>query len=210
MDINPATRGHASSSRARTPATCWRSTSEDLAACARGPATPGRAKERLGADGVNLINSCGAAAWQTVFHFHLHVVPRYADDPLKLPWVPAPGDIDEIAAPAEELRAMPATVRLEREGRSRSLTLASPPLNLFDEAMFDGLHAGDRRVEADPPRGLLFRAEGRVVSGGVDVGKVFDGLTVAGGGGAVEGAARDDPPRRGAAAPECSRPTRCA
>ena len=50
-------------------------------------------RARLGADGVNLINSCGAAAWQTVFHFHLHVVPRYVGDPLELPWVPAPGDM---------------------------------------------------------------------------------------------------------------------
>ena len=41
--------------------------------------------ERLGADGVNLLNSCGRAAWQTVFHFHLHVIPRYEADPLRLP-----------------------------------------------------------------------------------------------------------------------------
>jgi histidine triad (HIT) family protein len=59
--------------------------------------------ERLGADGVNLLNSCGAAAWQTVFHFHLHVIPRYADDPLRLPYTPGPGDPDEIAAVAAEL-----------------------------------------------------------------------------------------------------------
>ena len=50
-----------------------------------------RAKDRLGADGVNLLNSCGRAAWQTVFHFHVHVIPRYDDDPLRLPWQPAPG-----------------------------------------------------------------------------------------------------------------------
>ena len=64
-----------------------------------------RAKDVLGADGVNLINSCGAAAWQTVFHFHMHVVPRYDDDPLELPWTPAPGDSDEIKAAAAELRS---------------------------------------------------------------------------------------------------------
>ncbi len=63
-----------------------------------------RVHDRLGADGVNLINSCGRAAWQTVFHFHIHVIPRYAGDPLKLPWVPTPGDMDEIAAAAAELR----------------------------------------------------------------------------------------------------------
>ena len=51
----------------------------------------------------NLVNSCGALAWQTVFHFHMHVIPRYTGDPLKLPWVPAPGDPAEIAAAAQEL-----------------------------------------------------------------------------------------------------------
>ena len=63
-----------------------------------------RALERLDADGVNLFNSCGAAAWQTVFHFHVHVIPRYADDPLRLPWIPAPGDPAEIEAAANTLR----------------------------------------------------------------------------------------------------------
>jgi histidine triad (HIT) family protein len=63
----------------------------------------GRVKERLGADGVNLLNSCGRAAWQTVFHFHVHVIPRYGGDPLRLPWTPGPGDREEIAAAAAEL-----------------------------------------------------------------------------------------------------------
>jgi histidine triad (HIT) family protein len=62
-----------------------------------------RAKEHLGADGVNLLNSCGAVAWQTVFHFHVHVIPRYDGDPLRLPWLPAPGDPAEITAAAQEL-----------------------------------------------------------------------------------------------------------
>ena len=69
-----------------------------------------RVKERLQADGVNLINSCGAAAWQTVFHFHVHVIPRYEGDPLRLPWVPEPGDPEVIAAAAQELGAKVANV----------------------------------------------------------------------------------------------------
>jgi histidine triad (HIT) family protein len=78
----------------------------DLEACARtAQRLARRVKERLGADGVNLLNSCGPAAWQTVFHFHVHVIPRYAGDPLRLPWVPGPGDADEIAATAEKLTA---------------------------------------------------------------------------------------------------------
>ena len=62
-----------------------------------------RAKEALGADGVNLMNSWGEAAWQTVFHFHVHVIPRYDADPLRLPWTPGPGDRDEIAEAAKAL-----------------------------------------------------------------------------------------------------------
>jgi histidine triad (HIT) family protein len=64
-----------------------------------------RAKDALGADGINLINSCGSKAWQTVFHFHVHVIPRYDGDPLRLPWQPAPGDRDEIAQTADRLTA---------------------------------------------------------------------------------------------------------
>jgi enoyl-CoA hydratase len=68
-------------------------------------------------------------------------------------------------------------VRLEQDGPLAVLTFDSPPLNLFDDAVFDGLRRAVDRVAADPPRGLLIRAEGKVVSGGVDVGKVFDGMS---------------------------------
>jgi len=61
-------------------------------------------RDRLDADGVNLINSCGAAAWQTVFHFHMHVIPRYVGDPLTLPWIPGASDSVELAQLAELLR----------------------------------------------------------------------------------------------------------
>jgi histidine triad (HIT) family protein len=106
MDINPATRGHALVIPREHAADLLEIGQEDLAAvAAAAKRLAACAKEALGADGVNLINSCGAAAWQTVFHFHLHVIPRYRDDPLKLPWVPAPGDADEIAAAGAALRA---------------------------------------------------------------------------------------------------------
>ena len=72
---------------------------------------------------------------------------------------------------------MPAPVTLERDGALAIVTLARPPLNLFDEEMLAALRAAVDAVAADPPRGLLVRAEGRAVSGGVDV-HLFDGLTV--------------------------------
>lgn len=106
MDINPATRGHLLVVPRRHATDLLEIEPEELEAVAvAAKRMAQRAKEVLGADGVNLINSCGAAAWQTVFHFHMHVIPRYVDDPLRLPWHPSPGDMDEIAATAELLRA---------------------------------------------------------------------------------------------------------
>jgi histidine triad (HIT) family protein len=105
MDISPATRGHALVVPREHSTDLLEADPEDLAAVAvAAQRLAARVVDRLGADGVNLINSCGQAAWQTVFHLHMHVIPRYADDPLKLPWVPSPGDADEIAATAERLR----------------------------------------------------------------------------------------------------------
>ena len=101
MDINPGTRGHLLVIPREHATDLLVIDPEDLAACARtAQIMAARASDRLEADGVNLLNSCGAQAWQTIFHFHLHVIPRYAGDPLQLPWHPAPGDRDEIAAAA--------------------------------------------------------------------------------------------------------------
>jgi histidine triad (HIT) family protein len=113
MDINPGTRGHLLVIPRAHAADLLEIDPDDLAACARTAQTMAamgqrlavRQQERLGADGVNLLNSCGRVAWQTVFHFHLHVIPRYAGDPLQLPWHPAPGDREEIATAAATLSA---------------------------------------------------------------------------------------------------------
>ncbi|MCU0279681.1 MAG: HIT family protein [Candidatus Nanopelagicales bacterium] len=106
MDINPATRGHALVIPKAHAADLVEIDPTDLAHCsAMAQQIATRSLERLGADGVNLVNACGVAAWQTVFHFHIHVVPRYAGrDGLELPWIPTPGDPQEIAEAAEALR----------------------------------------------------------------------------------------------------------
>ena len=105
MDISPATRGHALVVPRNHAGDLLGVDQDDLeATISAAQRLARRAKERLSADGVNLLNSCGQAAWQTVFHFHIHVIPRYEDDPLQLPWRPQPGDSDEIAAAAEQLR----------------------------------------------------------------------------------------------------------
>ncbi|MGA2469886.1 MAG: HIT family protein [Solirubrobacteraceae bacterium] len=104
-DISPATRGHTLVIPRVHAVDIHDISAEDLAACALlAKEVAGRAREQLGADGVNLMHSAGAVAWQTVFHFHIHVIPRYLTDPLRLPWTPTAGDQAEIAAAASALR----------------------------------------------------------------------------------------------------------
>src|SRR5437763_9067983 len=79
MDINPATRGHTLVIPRRHAVDLLEIEAEDLTATVlAAQRIAQRVTERLGAEGVNLLNSCGRAAWQTVFHFHIHVIPRYA------------------------------------------------------------------------------------------------------------------------------------
>ena len=105
MDIAPATPGHALVVPREHSADLMEVGEEDLIATVlAAQRLSRRMKDVLETDGIDLINACGAAAWQTVFHFHIHVVPRYEDDPLKLPWIPEPGNPDEIARIAQRLR----------------------------------------------------------------------------------------------------------
>ncbi|OLT42148.1 HIT family hydrolase [Saccharomonospora sp. CUA-673] len=101
MDINPATPGHVLVVPKQHSRDLLDIPADDLSATTRTAQRVARALvDELGADGVNLLNCCGADAWQTVFHFHLHVTPRYRDarDQLTLPWTPG------VAADAQELR----------------------------------------------------------------------------------------------------------
>lgn len=79
---------------------------------------------------------------------------------------------------------MSAPIRVERDGPLAVLTHANPPVNLWDQATMDGWSAALDELEADPPRALLVRAEGKVVSGGVDV-KLFADIADGAGGEAL-------------------------
>jgi histidine triad (HIT) family protein len=105
MDINPAVRGHVLVVPREHSRNLLDVPEADLHACATtAQRVARRMREAFGAEGVNILSAAEPVAWQTVFHFHVHVIPRNADDPLKLPWVPAAGDMDEIRAAGEELR----------------------------------------------------------------------------------------------------------
>lgn len=106
MDISPANPGHALIVPRHHSKDLLETPGDDLASTfLAAQRLAKRMEEVLEPAGFNILNSCRPAAWQTVFHLHVHVIPRYEDDPLKLPWVPGSGNGDEIAAIAGRLRA---------------------------------------------------------------------------------------------------------
>ncbi|MFG1947270.1 HIT family protein [Nonomuraea sp. NPDC048826] len=59
----------------------------------------------LGAPGVNLWHASGETAWQSVLHFHLHVLPRFGPTDLTPPWTEIEHPVASLAEPAREIRA---------------------------------------------------------------------------------------------------------
>jgi histidine triad (HIT) family protein len=106
MDIHPLARGHCLVIPRAHSDDLLGADPEDVAACARAvQLLARRAEATLGADGVTVLQSSGAAAWQSVFHLHFHVLPRTDGDGITLPpGAPAPGDPDGIAEAAQALR----------------------------------------------------------------------------------------------------------
>ena len=105
LDINPGSEGHMVIVPRTHSADIREVSPEDLAALfSTAQRLTVRAHETLGCEGVNVINNCGAAAGQTVFHTHVHVIPRYADkdkDRVGHPWVPqsaSPEALSELQA----------------------------------------------------------------------------------------------------------------
>jgi histidine triad (HIT) family protein len=120
--MNPATPGHSIVIPRRHSADLREIEPGDLEATIAAAQRLGvRAIDALGADGLNLLNCCGEAAWQTVAHFHVHVVPRYNGDPLELPSLPVQGDRADRAVVAARLRE-----RAESERLGASAPLAEP------------------------------------------------------------------------------------
>jgi len=105
MDIAPRTRGHALVIPRKHAEHLYAIDDESLGhTVVAAKRLAQRMKDRLGCDGINLLNSTEEAAWQTVPHFHVHVIPRYADDPLELPVQPQQPEGDELSRVADELR----------------------------------------------------------------------------------------------------------
>lgn len=101
LDLGPATRGHAlilPKAHADNLYALEEETAGEVMKLARRMAL--QMRDRLGADGFNLVQNNGEAAGQTVMHFHLHLIPRYRDDGQHILWEPGQASSEEL----EEVR----------------------------------------------------------------------------------------------------------
>jgi histidine triad (HIT) family protein len=106
MDINPLNAGHCLVlTRAHAP-TIFDADPADLAAAITTAQRVARAlRTALRPDGLNMLQANGAAAFQSVPHFHLHLIPRWTNDGKGFDWKLVPGDRDQIQKAGEKIRA---------------------------------------------------------------------------------------------------------
>jgi histidine triad (HIT) family protein len=105
LDNGPATKGHALVLPKDHYADLFE-IPEDVAAAAIVTAKKAAAllKEKLHADGLNIVQNNGEAAGQSVFHLHIHVIPRFVGDTVSIGW--KPGEMpSDMAETAEAIRA---------------------------------------------------------------------------------------------------------
>jgi histidine triad (HIT) family protein len=106
MDINPLTAGHCLVLTRAHAATIWESDVEDLrAAIATAHRVAAGLREAVKPEGLNILQANGEAAFQSVPHFHLHLIPRWKGDGKGFDWKLVAGDRAKIIAVGEQLRA---------------------------------------------------------------------------------------------------------
>lgn len=106
MDINPLNPGHALAIPKSHAKDVFAIEEEAIAATVKTARKVARAaRAALSPAGVNLLQSSGPAAGQSVFHLHFHIIPRHTGDALRFNWTPVPGDMAEIGRVAALIRA---------------------------------------------------------------------------------------------------------
>lgn len=106
MDINPINDGHMLVVPKKHSATIFEIEEEDLLAVALTVRKMANAvRKALRPDGLNLMQANGAAAGQTVEHFHVHVIPRWMADGKGFDWMLIRGDMSRISQVAESIKA---------------------------------------------------------------------------------------------------------
>jgi histidine triad (HIT) family protein len=106
MDINPLNPGHCLVLTKAHAATVFDVDALDLqAAVATVKKVAAAVKGAMQADGLNILQANGAAAFQSVPHFHFHVIPRFANDGKGFDWKLVPGEREQIKLNAEKIQA---------------------------------------------------------------------------------------------------------
>ncbi len=106
MDINPLNSGHCLVVTKTHAATLFDTPVEDLAAAIVAVKKVAQAiREALQPDGMNLLQANGAAAFQSVPHFHIHVIPRWNNDGRGFDWKLVPGNREQIMRAGERIQA---------------------------------------------------------------------------------------------------------
>src|SRR5689334_11137139 len=106
MDISPASRGHALVISKDEHADLYSIPPATLAAVALAvQRVAGGLRAALQPDGINIIQNNGAAAGQTVFHYHVHLIPRWEGDNAVRLWQPHEADQAELRVLAERIGA---------------------------------------------------------------------------------------------------------
>jgi histidine triad (HIT) family protein len=106
MDINPVNPGHCLVITKAHATTLLDAELADLqAALATAKRVAGALMKALEPEGLNMLQANGPAAFQSVPHFHLHLIPRWMRDGKGFDWTLVPGDREEIAKAGEKLRA---------------------------------------------------------------------------------------------------------
>ncbi len=106
LDINPVSTGHALVIPKAHAPNLFDSIDVDLAAAIATARRVATAIDKvLQPAGLNLLQANGPGAGQSVFHLHLHVIPRAVGDGIKMTWEPKPSDMAELAKLAERIRA---------------------------------------------------------------------------------------------------------
>lgn len=105
LDAAPATKGHALILPKEHYANIYE-IDENVAADAMKLAKKLITKftDVLGCDGYNIVQNNGADAGQTVFHFHMHLIPRYKDDNAGVTWTPTEPNADEQKVLCEKMK----------------------------------------------------------------------------------------------------------
>lgn len=105
LDLAPATKGHALILPKAHADNLYELPDETAAkAFVLAKKLAGKMTDKLGCDGFNIVQNNGTVAGQTVFHFHLHLIPRYEDDAQQIAWNPTEPSAEELDAVKELLK----------------------------------------------------------------------------------------------------------